>query len=398
MDDDGNKRRMLNCSSSVNNTIAISEKVVTMAPSSGATFKSPQGGESLYDPGWDPNVSWSHSENFGCSSSKVSHDIFANSSYPILLEKPAVSSTSHLFHCRADPNVTEMLPKLPIFLSGNFSEMVESFGLTGCGQTSDVVCPRSFTLNKNGATEDSSLGAAQALGDFPVSKDRLVAVSPNGKRRAPDPPSFDPKKNAQGDSQENISGETSQQKDTCEKKQKIKQNSGAKQTGNEAKVNSRGGDAPKEDYIRVRARRGEATNSHSLAERVRREKISERMRLLQELVPGCNKITGKAVMLDEIINYVQSLQQQVEFLSMKLATVDLELNFNIDQIPLKDILHSQGGGTSINGFHPGTSSSHPYSQGFHLSNLLGISNITSQYHPMPQAMWDSDLHSPSPRN
>ena len=36
------------------------------------------------------------------------------------------------------------------------------------------------------------------------------------------------------------------------------------------------------------------------------------MRLLQELVPGCNKITGKAVMLDEIINYVQSLQQQVE--------------------------------------------------------------------------------------
>ena len=78
---------------------------------------------------------------------------------------------------------------------------------------------------------------------------------------------------------------------------------------------------------------------------MRREKISERMRLLQELVPGCNKvtdffhpvacaffcweidisetcltmigfcylkITGKAVMLDEIINYVQSLQQQVE--------------------------------------------------------------------------------------
>jgi len=44
----------------------------------------------------------------------------------------------------------------------------------------------------------------------------------------------------------------------------------------------------------------------------RREKISERMTLLQDLVPGCNRITGKAVMLDEIINYVQSLQRQVE--------------------------------------------------------------------------------------
>ncbi|KAL0307980.1 UNVERIFIED_CONTAM: Transcription factor, partial [Sesamum angustifolium] len=69
---------------------------------------------------------------------------------------------------------------------------------------------------------------------------------------------------------------------------------------------------------------------------VRRERISERMRLLQELVPGCNKITGKAMMLDEIINYVQSLQQQVEFLSMKLATVNPELNVDIDRILSKD--------------------------------------------------------------
>lgn len=45
---------------------------------------------------------------------------------------------------------------------------------------------------------------------------------------------------------------------------------------------------------------------------VRREKISERMNLLQDLVPGCNKVIGKALMLDEIINYVQSLQRQVE--------------------------------------------------------------------------------------
>lgn len=36
------------------------------------------------------------------------------------------------------------------------------------------------------------------------------------------------------------------------------------------------------------------------------------MKCLQDLVPGCNKITGKAGMLDEIINYVQSLQSQVE--------------------------------------------------------------------------------------
>ncbi|XP_042063582.1 transcription factor bHLH137-like [Salvia splendens] len=87
-------------------------------------------------------------------------------------------------------------------------------------------------------------------------------------------------------------------------------------------------------YIHVRTRRGQATDSHSLAERVRREKISERMKLLQTLVPGCDKVTGKAPMLDETINYVQSLQNQVEFLSMKLASVNpIFYDFGMDFEP-----------------------------------------------------------------
>nr|QIH55245.1 bHLH77 [Rosa rugosa] len=99
---------------------------------------------------------------------------------------------------------------------------------------------------------------------------------------------------------------------------------------------------PPKDYIHVRARRGQATDSHSLAERVRREKISERMKFLQDLVPGCNKVTGKAVMLDEIINYVQSLQRQVEFLSMKLSTVNPRMDLNMEALLSKEILQSQG--------------------------------------------------------
>ncbi|KAH7306601.1 hypothetical protein KP509_22G021400 [Ceratopteris richardii] len=85
------------------------------------------------------------------------------------------------------------------------------------------------------------------------------------------------------------------------------------------------------DYVHVRARRGEATDKHSLAERVRREKIRERMKFLESLVPSCIKATGKAMVLDEIINYVQSLQCQVEFLSMKLAAIaHEELEFSAD--------------------------------------------------------------------
>lgn len=112
-------------------------------------------------------------------------------------------------------------------------------------------------------------------------------------------------------------------KDHDDKKPKIEENRSGnirnKQTGKQYKESSHSEEAPKENYIHVRARRGQATNSHSLAERVlthsnvsdlkkhfsfykhlksngvlgsqvRREKISERMRLLQELVPGCNKV------------------------------------------------------------------------------------------------------------
>ncbi|XP_010913937.1 transcription factor bHLH48 isoform X2 [Elaeis guineensis] len=88
------------------------------------------------------------------------------------------------------------------------------------------------------------------------------------------------------------------------------------------------GSGEKLPYVHVRARRGQATDSHSLAERARREKINARMKLLQELVPGCSKISGTALVLDEIINHVQSLQRQVEVLSMRLAAVNPRIDFS----------------------------------------------------------------------
>ncbi|XP_020571311.1 transcription factor bHLH49 isoform X3 [Phalaenopsis equestris] len=137
--------------------------------------------------------------------------------------------------------------------------------------------------------------------------------------------------------------------DVAESKQKPEKNSSTmatvKPSGKNSKVT---GEAHKEEYIHVRARRGQATNSHSLAERVRREKISERMKFLQDLVPGCSKITGKAVMLDEIINYVQSLQRQVEFLSMKLAVVNPRLDFSTEVS--KDLFQTRGASLSGLGF------------------------------------------------
>ncbi|KAL6645158.1 hypothetical protein ACP70R_016766 [Stipagrostis hirtigluma subsp. patula] len=169
------------------------------------------------------------------------------------------------------------------------------------------------------------------------------------------------------------------------------------------KANEKPGDADnnREDYVHVRAKRGQATNSHSLAERFRREKINERMKLLQDLVPGCNKITGKAMMLDEIINYVQSLQRQVEFLSMKLSAISPGLNCDLD---LQDILCSQDSRSAFPGFSPQMSNVHlnlyrASVQGFSRPESYGIiptrGNVhmarTAQLSAFPQRLKESGI-------
>ncbi|CAA2997777.1 transcription factor bHLH79-like [Olea europaea var. sylvestris] len=131
--------------------------------------------------------------------------------------------------------------------------------------------------------------------------------------------------------------------ENCGSKTKAEANSGTSNKGAEEKSKPE----PPKDYIHVRARRGQATDSHSLAERARREKISERMKILQDLVPGCNKVIGKALVLDEIINYIQSLQRQVEFLSMKLEAVNTRLNPTIEGFPSKELAAPTFDGTGM---------------------------------------------------
>ncbi|CAL9075619.1 unnamed protein product [Musa textilis] len=92
------------------------------------------------------------------------------------------------------------------------------------------------------------------------------------------------------------------------------------------KSNSKQVEKP-EEVVHVRARRGEATDSHSLAERERRKKINERMRRLQNQIPGCHKTMGMARMLDQTISYVRSLQNQ--FLSMELSAASYLSDFGL---------------------------------------------------------------------
>nr|AKN09568.1 basic helix-loop-helix transcription factor [Salvia miltiorrhiza] len=347
----GGGGRALN--SGMGGTNSVSDKV------SGVTMCS----ESMfYGSNWDPIMSLSQSGNFG-NSNIVSQSEFAN---PLMLENQTMGSSS-LPQFPSDSGLVDLVPRIPSFGSGSFSEMVTSFGHNS----------ESPSLKK-GVSQDHCLN----------SDNGMLGASPYGKRKREVQQGASPK-SAEEEQHKDPSGDTSREDD--DKKQKFEKGiARGKQAAKQAKDDQSGAEPSKDDYIHVRAKRGQATNSHSLAERVRRERISERMRLLQELVPGCNKITGKAMMLDEIINYVQSLQQQVEFLSMKLATVNPELNMDIDRILSKDILHLRGGNTTPLGVTPGLSSSlpfPPYPQGVFNS----APGSGAAFHSLPQHIWNTEL-------
>ncbi|XXG74631.1 hypothetical protein AAC387_Pa07g3304 [Persea americana] len=63
------------------------------------------------------------------------------------------------------------------------------------------------------------------------------------------------------------------------------------------------------------ARRSRAAEVHNLSERRRRDRINEKMKALQELIPHSSK-SDKASMLDEAIEYLKSLQLQVQMMWM----------------------------------------------------------------------------------
>ncbi|KAK8585508.1 hypothetical protein V6N13_050487 [Hibiscus sabdariffa] len=271
----------------------------------------------------------------------------------------------------ADPGFAERAARFSCF-SGLNDPLMDSFKLSG-NQSIKVDGSQSIKNSPMEANSPENAESGVSKEDSSVSQ-QIPARNDAGTRKRKSIP--------RGKAKEIPSPAAADAKvatENGESNSKRSKQDGSPGNGNEKqnKENSKPPEPPK-DYIHVRARRGQATDSHSLAERVRREKISERMKFLQDLVPGCNKVTGKAVMLDEIINYVQSLQRQVEFLSMKLANVNPRTDINMEALLSKDMFQSRG--SLLHGIYSMDSSAPTFpfgyqpQQGLHLNS--GIPNAT----------------------
>ncbi|KAK7301499.1 hypothetical protein RJT34_12364 [Clitoria ternatea] len=89
-------------------------------------------------------------------------------------------------------------------------------------------------------------------------------------------------------------------------------------------------------------RRSRTAAIHNQSERKRRERINQRMKALQKLVPNASK-TDKASMLDEVINYLKQLQAQIKMMSMPQMMVPLAMQ---QQLQMSMVAARMGGGAS----------------------------------------------------
>ncbi|KAL6981721.1 hypothetical protein U1Q18_023343 [Sarracenia purpurea var. burkii] len=139
-------------------------------------------------------------------------------------------------------------------------------------------------------------------------------------------------------------------------------------------------------------RRSRAAAIHNQSERKRRDKINQRMKTLQKLVPNSNK-TDKASMLDEVIEYVKQLQAQLHMMSrmnMPSSSSSMILPVTLQQQLQLSMMAPMGMGLSMGmGMGMGMSCMDINSVGH--PNIAGIH--PALLHPaaafMPLASWDA---------
>ncbi|KAK6242899.1 hypothetical protein QUC31_009308 [Theobroma cacao] len=170
----------------------------------------------------------------------------------------------------------------------------------------DAICEENTPKNVKNPSQVTGESASKGLPDGDKTVEPVLAASSvcsgNSVERASDDPVYNLKRKSRDNEESECPSEDAEEESVGVKKA----------------VPARGGSGSK---------RSRAAEVHNLSERIwtdtqldfhkqrRRDRINEKMRALQELIPNCNKV-DKASMLDEAIEYLKTLQLQVQIMSM----------------------------------------------------------------------------------
>ncbi|KAF8380507.1 hypothetical protein HHK36_027994 [Tetracentron sinense] len=141
----------------------------------------------------------------------------------------------------------------------------------------------------------------------------------------------------------------------------------------------------------ISTKRSRAAAIHNQSERKRRDKINQRMKTLQKLVPNSSKIsywflqTDKASMLDEVIEYLKQLQAQVQMMNgMNMSHMMLPMTMQ-QQLQMS-MMAQMGMGMSMGmGMGMGVMDINSMAR----PNITGIPPVLHPSAFMPMAPWDA---------
>ncbi|XP_059633911.1 transcription factor UNE10 [Cornus florida] len=128
--------------------------------------------------------------------------------------------------------------------------------------------------------------------------------------------------------------------------------------------------------------RSRAAAIHNQSERKRRDKINQRMKTLQKMVPNSSK-TDKASMLDEVIEYLKQLQSQVNMLSrvnMSSMMLPMTLQQQLQMSMMTPMSMGMGMGMGVMDMNT-----------MGRPNIAGIPPVIPPAAFMPMASWDSTV-------
>ncbi|KAL5225604.1 hypothetical protein ABZP36_012243 [Zizania latifolia] len=215
-------------------------------------------------------------------------------------------------------------PPTPCYYHCNASSLVAPSEYEGyCVSVSDS--NEALGVSSSIAPHDLSMAEEQGAADF-------LNVIPNhsfGSYGNGEPSRTDTNKRKNYSVEEEFDGHTRGSK--CAGKAEPKRRKKAKQTGekdanatitngscctsdNDSSSSQQTADAGAASKGKARAGRGAATDPQSLYARKRRERINERLKILQNLVPNGTKV-DISTMLEEAVHYVKFLQLQIKLLS-----------------------------------------------------------------------------------
>ncbi|KAK9669190.1 hypothetical protein RND81_13G114800 [Saponaria officinalis] len=125
-------------------------------------------------------------------------------------------------------------------------------------------------------------------------------------------------------------------------------------------------------------RKGRAAAVHNQSERRRRDRINQKMKALQKLVPNSSK-TDKASMLDEVIEYLKQLQAQVQMMSHARFMPQMMMPLGIQQhLHQMSLLARMGMGASLG-------------MGMTMPNTSNIGHTPPAAQPIPSMLHPSQV-------